>query len=329
MLDHPVAADPRSDAAPIPDSGTTPGVRERWSARRRARRDGRRLSAPAIEATVRHVDLPQGRVRVREAGSSDRPTLVFVHGLLVDGRVWDGLVARLADRFHCVVPDLPLGSHRTAMHPGADLTPEGVAVLLGDLVEALDLDDVTVVASDSGGAITQLWMDQGAPRVGRVVLTPCDCFDHFLPPGFSFYQAVVRVPGGVGLMLRLTRIRAVRYLPTVYGGLTHRRIDDGLLRSWLEPAMTDAGVRNDAERFLRGISSRRLTAAEERLTRFDRPVLLPWAPEQGWFPITDARRLATLLPDAQVVEIRDSGAFVGLEQPGPLADAIAGFVPAG
>ncbi len=57
-------------------------------------------------------------------------------------------------------------------------------------------------------------------------------------------------------------------------------------------------------------------------------MLLPWAPEQAWFPIEHARRLATILPVARVVEIDDSGAFVNLDRPAPLAAAIAEFVPA-
>lgn len=323
---------PSSDAAAVPfgpDSGARLSRRDRARSRRRARCGGPTLTVPTVEARIVHdVSLPAGRLRVREVGPEQAPTLLFVHGLLVDGRVWDGLVAELADRYRCVVPDLPLGAHRTAMGPGADLTPEGIATLLDGIVAALDLDDVTVVASDSGGAISQLWMARGAPRVTRVVLTPCDCFDNFLPPAFSVYQLLARIPGAIPAMLASTRLRVVRELPIAFGGLTHRRIDDALARSWLAPARADAAVRRDLGAFLRGISGKRLAAATPRLASFDRPVLLPWAPEQAWFPVEHARRLATLLPDAQVVEIRGSGAFINLDRPAALAAAITAFVPA-
>lgn len=302
--------------------------RQRARARRAVRRSAGPLRIPEVESRIVHdLPLPAGRVRVREVGPEDAPTLLFVHGLLVDGRVWDGVVAELADRYRCVLPDLPLGAHRTAMAPDADLTPEGIATILDGIVAALDLDAVTVVASDSGGAISQLWMDRGAPRVVRVVLTPCDCFDNFLPPGFSVYQLLARVPGGIAATLASTRLRAVRELPIAFGGLTHRRIDDALARSWLAPARADAGIRRDLGAFLRGISGKRLDAASQRLGSFDRPVLLPWAPEQAWFPIEHARRLATILPDARVVEIRESGGFINLDRPAALAAAIADFVP--
>lgn len=329
MSDRRTDVQARTGGDPRPDSGATLSRRERADARRAARSAGGPLTVPAVEArTVHEVALPAGRVRVREVGPVDAPTLLFVHGLLVDGRVWDGVVAELADRYRCVVPDLPLGAHRTAMAPDADLTPEGIATLLDGIVAALDLHDVTVVASDSGGAISQLWMARGAPRVGRVVLTPCDCFDNFLPPGFSVYQLLARIPGAIPAMLASTRLRVVRGLPIAFGGLTHRPIDDALALSWLAPARADAGVRRDLGAFLRGISGRRLAAATPRLASFDRPVLLPWAPEQAWFPVEHARRLAAILPDAEVVEIRGSGGFINLDRPDALAAAIIPFVPA-
>src|ERR671922_161104 len=99
------------------------------------------------------ITLPQGTIRYRDQG--DGPPLVFVHGLLVDGRLWEPVVERL-DGHRCIVPDLPLGSHHVAMQPDADQTPTGVAKLIADLIAALDLRDVTLVGNDTGGALCQL-----------------------------------------------------------------------------------------------------------------------------------------------------------------------------
>ena len=57
------------------------------------------------------VKLPQGTIHYRESGEG--PPVVFVHGLLVDGRLWRKVTPLLEDRFRCIVPDLPLGSHGT------------------------------------------------------------------------------------------------------------------------------------------------------------------------------------------------------------------------
>ena len=56
------------------------------------------------------VELNAATIEVQDSGGSG-PTVLFVHGLLVDGTLWRKVVTRL-DGFRCVVPTLPLGSHR-------------------------------------------------------------------------------------------------------------------------------------------------------------------------------------------------------------------------
>lgn len=69
----------------------------------------------------REAKLPAGTMRYQEAGEG-KP-VVFVHGYLVDGRLWDGVVDALRDRCRCIAPDWPMGAHRIALKPGADLSP--------------------------------------------------------------------------------------------------------------------------------------------------------------------------------------------------------------
>src|SRR5215218_3227147 len=95
----------------------------------------------------KEIDLPAGRIRYREAGAG-KP-IVFVHGYLVDGRLWNGVVDRLADRYRCIAPDWPIGAQQIAMNPDADLSPPGIAALISAFLEELDLDDVTIVGNDS------------------------------------------------------------------------------------------------------------------------------------------------------------------------------------
>ena len=125
------------------------------------------------------ITLPQGTIHYRDTGEG--PPVVFLHGLLVDGEVWRKVTPLLQGAARSIVPDLPLGSHRLAMKADADLSPAGVARLVGDLLAALDLEDVTLVGNDSGGAISQLVALDHGERVGRLVLTNCDCFDVFPP----------------------------------------------------------------------------------------------------------------------------------------------------
>lgn len=273
--------------------------------------------------TTRQVELSAGTIRYRESGEG--PPIVFMHGLLVNGSLWRKVTPRLEDRFRCIVPDLPLGSHTIPMKPGADVSPRGVARLVSELLERLELTDVTLVANDTGGAIAQMLVTERPERVERLVLTPCDAFDNFLPPMFRGMQLMARVPGGVAALVAPLRIPALRQLPPAFGWLAKRPIARGVSDEWLRPALTDRAIRRDTARFLRAIDKRDTLQAAARLSEFDRPVLIAWAPEDRFFPFDHARRLADILPDARIEEIPDSYSFVSEDQPERVAQLVGEF----
>ena len=70
--------------------------------------------------------------------------------------------------------------------------------LIADFIDALDLDDVTLVGNDTGGAICQLVVDRRPERLGRLVLTNCDAFENFPPRLFKPLVVAARVPGALG-----------------------------------------------------------------------------------------------------------------------------------
>ncbi len=270
------------------------------------------------------IALPQGTIHYRDEGSG--PTLVFIHGALVDGRLWDPVVERLAAQARCIVPDLPLGSHRSAMRPDADLSPHGLARLIADLLAALDVEDVTLIGNDTGGALCQLVAVRHPERLGRLVLTNCDAFENFPPKAFRplVWAARARVLTAALQPLRFARLRR---LPFAYGLLTKRPVPDALLDRWTRPFLSDAGVRRDTRKLLAGVDPGMLLDNAARLAEFDRPVLLAWAVRDPFFPIEDARRLAAIFPDARLAEIPDARAFVSWDQPDRLAELLREFVP--
>jgi pimeloyl-ACP methyl ester carboxylesterase len=276
-------------------------------------------------ADLQQIQLPQGTIRYRDSGSGE--PIVFVHGLLVDGRLWRDVAPRLADEFRCIVPDLPLGSHTIPTAEGTDLSPPGLARILADLLEALELDRVTLVGNDTGGAICQLVATRHPERLARLVLTPCDAYKDFLPPAFRPLQWAARVPGLPGALFQPFRLDAARRSPLGFGWLIKRRpLDSELLESWLRPSLEDPAVRRDAVEILRRIDNRFTLEAAERLREFDRPTLIAWATEDRFFKLRNGERLAEAIPDARLELIEDARTFVPLDQPERLAALIAAFI---
>jgi pimeloyl-ACP methyl ester carboxylesterase len=269
------------------------------------------------------VRLKQGTIRYREAGSG--PTIVFVHGYLVDHRLWDGVVDALTDRFRCIAPDWPMGSQQIAMNPDADLSPPGVATIIESFLEALDLSDVTLVGNDSGGAMCQVLVARRPARIGRLVLTNCDTHDNFPPGIFKVLPPLAKLPGTVTLMAQPLRIPAV--VRTAFRPFAKRTPPAELLESWARPGITDKAVRHDLAKVTRGMDKRYTLEAAEKLSGSEFPLLLTWAPRDRFFPITYAERLAREVGGAKLVEVPDSRTFVPFDQPDRLAREIAEFAP--
>jgi pimeloyl-ACP methyl ester carboxylesterase len=277
------------------------------------------------------LELSCGTIEYEDTGG-DGPILVLLHGFMMDGSLWADVVAQLAADHRCVTPTLPLGAHRHAMHADADLSLPGVARLVAELVERLDLRDATVVGSDTGGALVQLLISDGVgvDRLGRVVLVSCDAFDNF-PPGLTGRTLVASgrlSPALFGLFMQQMRFRMVRRLPLAFGWLTMR--GDAATRRWVEPVLQRPEIRRDAVRLLRAARADTdlLLAAAERLADFDRPALVVWAREDRVMPPEHGRRLAELLPQGRLVELDDSYTLIPLDQPAALAQQIREFVRA-
>jgi pimeloyl-ACP methyl ester carboxylesterase len=278
------------------------------------------------------VDLPQGRVNYRVAGPADSPLppVVFVHGILVNGEMWTGVAAALAERgIRSYAPDLPLGAHTASLKPGTDISPRGVARLVLSFLEALGLSDVTLAGNDTGGALCQFIIDTDSSRIGRLVLTNCDAFDQFPPPPVSLMVKLMSSPARLWLATRPLRWEAVRHSRAGYGPFATRPLDAALTRRWVTPLLTDAGVRRDTARFMRGIHPADLLDVSTRLGRFTRPVLLLWGTGDRFFPLPLARRLAAAFPDARLVEVDGGHTFLPLDAPDRIASEISTFlVPA-
>ncbi|RSD11541.1 alpha/beta fold hydrolase [Amycolatopsis eburnea] len=261
------------------------------------------------------IELTAGTVEYTDTGGPG-PVVVFVHGLLMDGSLWDGPVASLTGH-RCVVPTLPLGAHRKPMRPGADLSPAGIARLLTEFLERLDLREVTLVGVDTGGALVQFLMADGVSRVSRVVLASCDAFDNF-PPGLTgktLFLTGKLSPGLFGLFMQQLRLRLVRRLPIAFGWLTKR--GDDVAARWIRPLLGDADIRRDAVRLLRAFAAEPgiLREVAERLPAFDRPALVVWAREDRVMPPEHGERLASLLPKGKLVLVDDSYTLLPLDQP--------------
>jgi pimeloyl-ACP methyl ester carboxylesterase len=254
---------------------------------------------------MNEIELSAGTVQYVDSGTGG-PVVVLLHGLLMDASLWDGVIADLSADHRCIAPTLPFGAHRRPMNTGADLSLRGIADLVVEFLDRLDLQDVVLVGNDTGGAVVQLVLGAEPKRVAQAVLASCEAFDN-LPPGLT--GRVLALSGRLsprlfGAFMQQLRLKAVRRSPLAFGTLTKQRAETVRM---LRAVFADPEL---------------LTEAAEDLRRFDRPALIVWAADDRVMPIDHGRRLAELLPQAKFVEVADSYTLIPLDQPSEFAGLI-------
>lgn len=274
------------------------------------------------------VELTSGEIDYTDTGG-DGPVLVFLHGVNMDASLWNEVVTELGPDIRCVCPTLPLGSHRRAMQRPDLVTHRGVAAMVGELLQVLDLHDATVVLNDWGGA-QFLLADGPRDRIAAAVLVACEAFENFPPgrPGKAV-AASARVPGLLWLSMQLQRFAWFRRAPGAWGWMSKRAVPDTVMDAWFAPAQRDSAIRRDLRTFARSTPSKaELRALVDRLPTFDRPVLVVWATEDRLMPREHGARLATLFPQGRCIEVCDSYTLMPIDQPQRLAREIGQFVAA-
>jgi pimeloyl-ACP methyl ester carboxylesterase len=267
------------------------------------------------------IRLDSTTIHYEEEGPADGRPVVFVHGYAMGGSLWRGLSKRLAPAgLRCIAPTWPLGAHTEPAN--RTLTMESVAELVAESLTALELEDVVLVGNDTGGAIAQIVATTAPERLGALVLTGCDAFEHFPPPILKPLIVAARSSATFTAVWAALRTRAARKL--AYGMLAHADIDP-MVVEWTRPALTDRRIREDLRQFTASLSRETMLRAAAALPGFYQPALIAWSADDAFFGLEDGRRLAEVLPDARFELIERARTFSMIDQPDRLAELIVQF----
>lgn len=277
----------------------------------------------------RSVELSAGLLEYAEAGDPHGPPVVLLHGLFMNDAQWDLVLPRLPESCRYVMPVLPLGGHRVPMSPDADLTLAAMVDLLAEFLDTLELSDVTLVVTDWGGPLF-LPARGRDDRIGRMIVLPCEAYDNF-PPGLAgkMVALAVHTPGGMRFAAWQLRIPFLRRMRPLMGDMAIRDIPQDIVERWTDGALALAGVRSDVRRYASTrFDKQSLITDTGRLSGFDRPVLIIWAPQNRMMPPEHGPALAKLLPNARLVEIEDAYVLTMLDRPDRTAEVMSEFLRA-
>lgn len=267
------------------------------------------------------IDISAGTIHYEATGPANGRPVVFVHGYMMGGQLWRQVSERLAARgLRCIAPTWPLGAHPEALRRGADQTITGVAGMVAEVLDALDLRDVVLVGNDTGGVVTQLVAVHHRERLGALVLTSCDAFEHFPPPILRPLLLAAKSKTLFRTAIQAVRAPAVR--ARAFNGLAHSNIDD-LTQVWVRPALSLPAVAEDLRQFTLSMRTEVTTTVAARLHDFDKPTLIAWSADDVFFEQEDGARLAATIPNARLEVIAGARTFSMVDQPDRLADLLS------
>ncbi len=272
--------------------------------------------------TAKFIEVDDCRFHYVDEGSGD--PILFIHGIPTSSYLWRNVIAELRDRYRCIAPDL-LGLGRTVGPIDADYTMPAQAQRLTRLLDALELEQVIVVAHDQGGAAGQILATAHTDRVRKLALVNCVCYDNWPVPVIKALAVVARAKPLAHLIARdpLAGWLAQSRFGLRMGVHVPSRLSDETIAEYFQPLVADADARERFRRFCLAGDGVYTVRAAERFGQFDKPVRVAWAVQDRFLPVHFAHRLVADFPRASLTLIPDAGHFVQEEQPVRVAQAIA------
>jgi len=260
------------------------------------------------------VSTASGDVSYTDVGEG--PVALFVHGVGTNNLLWRKVMTELAGERRCVAPDLP-GHGASPVTPEQDLSLNGLARLLEDFCESLELGDVDLVANDTGGAVAQVFAAHPPGRLRTLTLTNCDTQGN-LPPA-SFRPVVELAERGklAPLVVQLATDPAQARIGALGEGYEHPELlSDEVLGAFVRPVGGTLDAARQFERLLTSVRGEELDAIEPLLTEFRVPALLVWGTGDPNFGVEWAYRFRDTVPGVtEVVEVPGAKLFFPDERP--------------
>lgn len=236
-----------------------------------------RIDAKAFHAMRRFAATPFGRIAYVERGRG--PAALFIHGLPLNGFQWRGALERLSRYRRCIAPD-SMGLGYTEVSDAQDLSPASQVAMLAAFLDVLHVDRVDLVASDSGGAIAQLFVVTHPSRVRTLLLTNCDVHEDSPPPALVPVITASRAGTSVDdVLVPQLRDPSSSRLATGLGGCcysTPTGLTEEALRVYLEPVARTASRKAQFHRYCVALDHNPLVPIEPILRESRVPVRTVW-----------------------------------------------------
>jgi pimeloyl-ACP methyl ester carboxylesterase len=269
------------------------------------------------------VQTQSGPASYIDTGGPGRVAL-FVHGLGTSSYLWRHVIDQLDGQRRCVAVDLPLHG-QTPAAADQDFSLPGFARFLAEFCAGLELNDIDLVANDTGGAISQVFVTGHPELLHTLTLTNCEAHNN-LPPKVllpAIWLAHMGLAARISPRLLLRDIRRGRKRFYGPGYQDIENLPEDLARFWLESQFATPELARQNQRIMTSLHARDLLAIEPALARLQVPTLIVWGTGDIFFRRKWAYWLRDIIPGAtEVIELAGARIFFPDERATELTAAL-------
>jgi len=248
------------------------------------------LEAEYATSADRFLDIDGARVRVRDEGPSDAPPVILLHGFIFSLESWDAWAGELSADYRVIRYDL-LGHGLTGPDPQQRYAPAERAAFIGEVMDALDIDNAVVGGNSLGGLAAWRFAATNPDRVDALILVA--------PGGYSINGVTdepVEPPEPLKLFLRTAPEAGVE--ATLLGVFEN---DAAASAERVTIARDMMRRRGNGDAFVQSIEEFTLPAPDADLTNIAAPTLILWGEEDALIPVAHGSQFEAAIPNAELV----------------------------
>jgi pimeloyl-ACP methyl ester carboxylesterase len=279
------------------------------------------IDAKTFHASRKFANLPISNVAYVERGRG--LAALFVHGYPLNGFQWRGALDRLQAHRRCIAPDV-MGLGYTQTPEGQTISPETQAEMLAMLLDSLHIDSVDLVANDSGGLVSQLFVAKYPRRVRTLLLTNCDVDENNPPPQFVPLIDLAK-KGALAdrfIVSQLNDKQLARSPKGLGGAYTFPdHLTDETIETYFRPLVETPLKKAQMEQYTVSLGTNELVAIRTNLREWKGPARIVWGLKDSFFSVGTAEWLDRTLPGSRGVrKLGEANLFFPEEMPDVIAE---------
>jgi pimeloyl-ACP methyl ester carboxylesterase len=253
--------------------------------------------------------------------------ILFLHGTLSNADTWRKIIPTLSEKYRCIAIDLPIGGHSIALNKSVNLTPTGIAKLIKQFLEFLNIDKAIIVSNDTGGAYAQIFASLYPENVEKLVFSNCEVLNVFPPTKFKYLVKAVKLPGFTYLLSRFFKIKNMLKSDMMMGLLSHKVTNNELSELYLKTFINDKDIRRNFTDNAKTWSPKYTIEAAEKLKKETFRILILWGEDdKKLFPVELGQQLKKIFNNATLIQIPSSKTYVQEDQPETMIKEIKSFL---